>query len=87
VVEDFLDDNDYFGASRVVISSASSKTAIGSAFLAARRRGREIVALTSQSNVEFCRSLGCYDTVLTYDEVRPCRASRRPTLTSPDVAT
>jgi hypothetical protein len=53
---------------RLVLSSASSKTAYGTAFLL-HESGREVVALTSASNVGFTRSLGCYDAVLTYDEV------------------
>ena len=69
VVDDFLGDHDLYGARAVVVSSASSKTAIGAAFLLAGREGVEVVGLTSPGNVDFVRSLGCYDTVLTYDAV------------------
>ncbi len=41
VVDDFLGDHDLFGARTVVVSSASSKTAIGAAFLLAERDGVE----------------------------------------------
>ena len=51
----------------VVLSSASSKTAYGAAFLL-RAAGREVVGLTSPGNLAFTESLGCYDRVLTYDE-------------------
>lgn len=68
VIDDFLVDNGDFGAGQVVISSASSKTAIGEAFLA-HGRGSRVVALTSPGNVEFTRSLGVYDDVKTYDDV------------------
>ena len=37
VIDDFLADNDGFGAPTVVVSSASSKTAIGAAFLLSTR--------------------------------------------------
>jgi hypothetical protein len=37
VIDDFLEDNVDFGAERVVISSASAKTALGAAFLAKAR--------------------------------------------------
>ena len=52
----------------LVLSSASSKTAYGTAFLL-RGEGAEVVGLTSPANVEFTESLGCYDRVLSYDEV------------------
>ncbi len=73
LIDDFLADNDFFGARTVILASASSKTAYGTAFCLARRRGApeavSIVGLTSPGNVAFARSLGCYDKVLTYDEV------------------
>jgi hypothetical protein len=69
VVDDFLGDHDLFGAGTAVVSSASSKTAIGAAFLLAERDGLDIVGLTSPGNAAFVRSLGCYTRVLTYDEV------------------
>ncbi len=69
VVVDFFIDNDRFGAATAIVSSASSKTAIGSAMLLAELEGLEVIGLTSAANVEFCRSLGCYDEVLTYDDV------------------
>ncbi len=53
----------------MIVSSASSKTAIGAAFLLAEREGLDVVGLTSPGNVDFVRSLGCYATVLTYDAV------------------
>lgn len=68
VIDDFLLDNADFGAEQVIISSASSKTAIGAAQLL-QRRGMTTIGLTSPSNLEFVRSLGTYDRVLTYDEV------------------
>jgi hypothetical protein len=69
VVVDFFVDHSRFGAEVAVVSSASSKTAIGSALLLAELEGLEVVGLTSAKNVEFCERLGCYDTVLTYDEI------------------
>ena len=66
LVDDFLLDNDGFGARRVLVSSASSKTAIALAFCLSRRRGGPVVGLTSERNLAFCRGLGCYDEVLPY---------------------
>jgi hypothetical protein len=68
MLADQLEDNAFFGASVVVISSASSKTAYGAAFLL-HGQGPELVGLTSPGNVEFTESLGCYDRVFPYDAV------------------
>ena len=69
LIDDFLADNGFFGAATVIMSSASSKTAYGTAFCLAQRGGVSVVGLTSPANAEFTRSLGCYDDVLMYDEV------------------
>jgi len=75
LIDDFLADNDYFGAATngakpvLLLSSASSKTAYGTAFQMAQRKGVEVVGLTSAGNVAFCKSLGCFQRVLTYDEL------------------
>jgi hypothetical protein len=66
MLADYLSDNGFFGAQTAVLSSASSKTAYGTAFLL---DGVHRVGLTSASNLDFTRSLGCYDEVLSYDEV------------------
>jgi len=73
LIDDFLADNGFFGARAVVLSSASSKTAYGTAFCLAQRRGQadavKVIGLTSTANLAFTRGLGCYDEVLTYDDV------------------
>jgi hypothetical protein len=69
LLDDFMADNDFFGARRVLLSSASSKTAYGTAFHLQQRGGIERIGLTSAANRAFCESLGCYDRVLTYDEL------------------
>jgi hypothetical protein len=70
LVDDFLAENDFFGARSVMLSSASSKTAFGLAHLLhARRGGIKVIGLTSAANTDFVRSLGCYDDVVTYDRV------------------
>lgn len=77
VLDDFLDDHAWFGAEQVVVSSASSKTAIGLAMLASRRESRPtVVALTSPGNVGFVDSLGCYDGVVTYGSLTQLDATR-----------
>ncbi len=67
LIDDFLADHDMFGASTVVLASASSKTAFGTAHLLRRRDGVRVVGLTSPGNVEFVEGLGVYDVVLPYD--------------------
>lgn len=73
LIDDFLADSGFFGAGQVLLSSASSKTAYSTAFCLAQRRGTpgapKIVGLTSHANASFAGSLGCYDAVVTYDEV------------------
>jgi hypothetical protein len=59
----------FFGAEQVIVLSASSKTAIGFSQRAAKRDGLAVVGLTSSANAEFVRSLGCYDSVVTYDRI------------------
>ncbi len=66
LLADQLTDNDFHGAQTVVISSASSKTAFGTA-QCLQGSGVRLVGLTSPRNVEFTESLGLYDTVLPYD--------------------
>ncbi len=69
LAEDFFADNDWFGARRVVVLSASSKTAIGFAHCAASRGGIDVIGLTSHANLPFVRHVGCYDEALGYDEI------------------
>ncbi|HEX5688313.1 MAG TPA: DUF2855 family protein [Ideonella sp.] len=69
LIDDLLADEGFFGATCVVLSSASAKTAIGLAFLLHRRGGVEVVGLTSAGNRGFVAELGCYDRVVTYDEL------------------
>jgi hypothetical protein len=69
LIDDFLADNDFFGAKTMLLSSASSKTAYGTAFQLIQRPGIEVIGLTSTGNRSFCEGLGCYSKVLTYDEL------------------
>ncbi|MCG2594926.1 DUF2855 family protein [Ramlibacter sp. XY19] len=69
LIDDFLADNQFFGADTVLLSSASSKTAYGTAFQLQQRPGIRRIGLTSAANKAFCESLGCYDRVLAYEEL------------------
>jgi hypothetical protein len=70
LVDDFLAENEFYGARSVMLSSASSKTAFGLAHLLhTLRRDIRVVGLTSAANADFVRSLGCYHEVVSYDRV------------------
>ena len=87
LIDDFLADNEYFGAGPatpahprpgvMLLSSASSKTAYGTAFQLSQRPGIEVVGLTSAGNQKFCESLGCYSRVLTYEQLDQVPADAR----------
>lgn len=66
MLADFLQDKECFGATRVVFSSASSKTAFGTAVCLENNPDIERVALTSTDNVAFVESLGCYEHTVSY---------------------
>jgi hypothetical protein len=69
LADDFFADHEYHGAARVVVLSASSKTAIGFAHRASGREGLEVIGVTSPRHVDFVRGLGCYDRVVVYDDL------------------
>lgn len=75
MLADFLQDNAFFGAKRLVISSASSKTAYGTAFCLAAYPHMELVALTSSRNRAFVQGLGCYHHTVSYEELETLDAS------------
>ena len=58
----------------LLLSSASSKTALGTAQLlkdqkASRNASYKVVGLTSTSNVDMVKTSGCYDEVYSYDDL------------------
>jgi hypothetical protein len=69
LIDDFMADNGFFGANTLLLSSASSKTAYGTASQLRQRQGIEVVGLTSASNVAFCEGLGCYHRVFSYEQL------------------
>ncbi|ARV60133.1 hypothetical protein BZZ01_17215 [Nostocales cyanobacterium HT-58-2] len=72
VLEEFLNENNFFDAQAIVISSASSKTAIALAFLLSRKQSSQcqVIGLTSSGNLSFVEGLGYYNQVLTYDQIQ-----------------
>jgi NADPH:quinone reductase-like Zn-dependent oxidoreductase len=69
LIDDFFADNDFFGAKKLLLSSASSKTAFGTAHQLIKRTGIEVIGLTSEKNRAYCESLGCYTQVLSYEQL------------------
>jgi hypothetical protein len=70
-LDDFLFDNNFFAAGNVILTSASSKTSLGLAHLLHenRRDACQVIGLTSAANKSFVTDLGCYDVVLTYEDI------------------
>lgn len=71
LIDAHLRDTDFLGASRISLTSASSKTALALAFLLGRDRpdSLRIEALTSAGNAAFVAASGLYDEVITYDDI------------------
>lgn len=66
----FLQEMDFFNASQIILTSASSKTALGIAYMLFANRqahGKKIIGLTSQRNLGFVRDTGFYDEQISYD--------------------
>ena len=66
LLDDFLSEDASLKA--LVLSSASSKTAMGLAWFA-KQRGMKVIGLTSTSNRKALEDFGLYASVLTYDQV------------------
>jgi hypothetical protein len=69
LIDDQLFDEGLIERGPIVISSASSKTAIAVAFLLAQREGVDLVGLTSTRSAEFTEGLGVYRRTVTYDAI------------------
>ena len=70
LIEYFMRSEAWFGASQVILTSASSKTAMGLASVT-RRRSPNVrrVGLTSAGNLAFVEASGLYDRALSYDDI------------------
>ncbi len=82
LIDDFMSESKDFGASTLLISSASSKTAYATAFCLKRAPDRKarVVGITSAARLDFCRALGLYDEVISYDEVATTRPADEPSV-------
>lgn len=70
LIEAMLRREGWFGADNLVVTSASSKTAMGLASVAKDLSSNiRRIGLTSKGNVDFVTSTGLYDDVMAYDDV------------------
>ena len=69
LIDDFLARENVFGAEQVLLLSASSKTALGTAYCLSQRDGIKVAGLTSERNRGFVSKTGFYDRVETYDTI------------------
>ena len=71
LMQSYCEDHNFYGAKRIIVTSASAKTAMGFGYLMRKNFPGtiETIGLTSSKNKAFVEGLDCYDTVLTYDEV------------------
>ena len=69
LAEDFLREQNFFEATQVVITSASSKTSIALAHCLRTNSTMRVIGLTSDANVDFVNSTGEYHDVVTYSEI------------------
>ena len=68
LIDDQLDELHFYGAEQVILSSASSKTAMALAWLL-RKRSIRVVALTSPASRAFVRNSQAYNDVVLYDDI------------------
>lgn len=67
----FLKESGFFDSEQIVLTSASSKTALALAYMLKENQGadnKKIVGLTSSRNVDFVISTGYYDSVMSYED-------------------
>lgn len=70
LIEDFMRGSDWFGAKDLVLTSASSKTALGLAQVAKNLSPSiKRIGLTSSGNADFVNQTGLYDEVFAYDDL------------------
>mgnify|MGYP001799534367 CR=1 FL=1 len=74
LIDDQLAEEHFYGASQIVLTSASSKTAQALACLLANRKKQDglkinIIGLTSERNKGFVHQLGWYDQIVSYEEL------------------
>ena len=82
LIDDFLASQGFYGATQVLVTSASSKTAQALAYLLAQRKAHanldlEVIGLTSKTNTSFVSSLGWYDEEISYVKLDSLNADQK----------
>lgn len=80
LIDDFFVDNDFFDSQQIILTSASSKTALALAHLMHHRKKEgnskiQLIGLTSPRNKKFVEASGYYDKVLVYADYEQLDAS------------
>lgn len=80
VLDDYVGENLDTTVKNIILTSASSKTAYGTAHLLHKHKAQrgdnyQVIGLTSAANLSFTEQLGCYDKVFTYDELEQLAAN------------
>ncbi len=68
----FLKEAHFKGIEQIFLTSASSKTALGLAYMLHQNQGedqKKIIGLTSPRNVDFVQATGYYDQVIAYEDI------------------
>ncbi len=71
MIYQFFKSQDFRGAEQMMISSASAKTSLGTAYMLRQNQsqdGKKIIGLTSAGNIDFVKSTGYYDDVIAYED-------------------
>ncbi len=77
LIRDMMRKSEWFGAEAVLLTSASSKTALGLAMVAKNLSPNiKRIGLTSAGNKAFVEETGLYDEVLSYDDLPSADASQ-----------
>ena len=69
LAEDFLREQNFYDATQVLITSASSKTSIALAHCLRTNSTMRVIGHTSDANVDFVNSVGEYHDVVAYSEI------------------
>lgn len=74
---DYIKSNDWFGATQIIMLSASSKTSIGLAYgINNDDDAPHLIGLTSPQNVQMLDSLSIYETTLSYSQLHDIDANQ-----------
>ena len=69
----FLKDENFFNAEQIILTSASSKTALSLAYLLNENQSKDkknIIGITSKKNFEFVETVKFYDQVVSYSDIK-----------------